>query len=627
MAPELGGAPLDPALYGWKAHYLGTLLADGYEVPRGFALGVDEDVTPEDFASWFGADTALAVRSSALVEDSLEHSYAGYFSTRLDVRGVADVESAISDLRDEAAPHELGVVVQQMIDAAISGVAFSIDPATYESGYAAVSWVDGPGGGLVSGTESGSDILVEKASAAVVRGDWYHGDALLKALLTTLDQLATNLLGPVDIEWCVERGSGTLYLLQVRPVVLPAAKRLQLDGLDRYAQLPSIVTSHPKLQLRRKALDWNIPMTPAQITVANARVVPVVRETERSRTAAGSSVVLLHPFTVGKRVVREFAKVNDCDVDFFTSECRRYSVRQYPSFDDRVATETRVLNRGLAASTFAAVIEQEIWDADITGIVRKLDDGYIVEVALGHFVPKGYVQTSTYLANSAFDVVWRNVANQRVAYHFINGHVVREEDPEGAADLEDADVHRVLRTLGPLLNTDDGLALEFGLTQLGPEGVVYLIDAAESDDPGLTLSSDSFGTGVVSHGRSEGLVVDLRDEGLREDLNAHFFQRIEGAGPSEPTIFLAHRASVDLLPLLYACPPGCGFVFEEASLLAHFAVVMRERGVPGAVVAAEDFLILAKAPAAVLDTTMSPVTLAVYRHESSRPVTITEKTR
>lgn len=621
MAHDLEDPPVGADRYGWKSHYLAMLNAAGYRVPRGIALAVDEQITTAALSRLTvdGRVPPLAVRSSALAEDSVAQSYAGSFTTRLDVTAdlasgdsnpaasPAIVAAAVDDVRRSGPLGGMGVVVQHMVAASISGVAFSIDPATYSLSTAAVSWTSGGGEALVSGATSGHDVLIEKSSGTPLRGHWPHGPGYLSELLDALSDLAGRLNGPVDVEWCIEQDTGDLFLLQVRPVVLPAAQILDLMAPGSFERLPAVVANHPKMHLRREAARAGIPMTPARLTIATARDIPAITSVDRSASAAGSSVVLLHPFTVDNRVVREFANVDKSDVEFWLRGCRRYSIRQYPSFDGIVATEQWVLAVGLANSAVTVVLEQEIWDAQLTGIVRRLDDGYLVEVALGHFVPKGYVRTSTYLVDDKLEITSRHETTQGTAYHFRNGHVVREESPEWNPRLDAPTVARLLRTLMPLLESDPHLALEFGVTRPGPEGVVYLIDAAESDHPDVHLRTDTFQPGVVSHGRAAGVVVDLRSGTDQVDFNAHLYQSVEGERPDRPTIFIAARASVNLLPLLYACPPGSAFVFETASLLAHVAVVMRERGVPGAVLGVEELAGLAAATTAVLDTRRTPM--------------------
>ncbi len=89
---------------------------------------------------------SYAVRSSANLEDGLEHSFAGQFCTVLDVRGTDKILEAIQEIWDNtcsetvstylekkiASQRELkmAVLIQEMIDPVISGVVFSKNPIT-----------------------------------------------------------------------------------------------------------------------------------------------------------------------------------------------------------------------------------------------------------------------------------------------------------------------------------------------------------------------------------------------------------------------------------------------------------------------------------------------------------------
>ena len=109
----------------------------------------------------------MAVRSSAVEEDSSSHSFAGMYDSVLDVRGLADVLEAIKQVwsstfsdrvlayrrRHGLPSHEiaLAVLVQQMIDARQSGVMFTCDPTTGDTDTVLIDAVNGTRSGAGSG--------------------------------------------------------------------------------------------------------------------------------------------------------------------------------------------------------------------------------------------------------------------------------------------------------------------------------------------------------------------------------------------------------------------------------------------------------------------------------------------
>src|ERR1700753_1168762 len=98
---ELRAADADR--FGGKSASLGELLRAGIPVPPGFAISTEagEDLTDalyHDIVARYarlGDEVAVAVRSSALGEDSAEATFAGQQDTYLWVRGVGSVCEAV----------------------------------------------------------------------------------------------------------------------------------------------------------------------------------------------------------------------------------------------------------------------------------------------------------------------------------------------------------------------------------------------------------------------------------------------------------------------------------------------------------------------------------------------------
>ena len=163
---------------GGKGGTLAWLYQAGYPVPDGFVIlpsAFDGDeLDPEAWAQVQahlarmrrGDDTAFAVRSSALSEDSAQASFAGEFETVLDARTDEDIREAIRTVRGSRhsarvraysqahgmdAAHEMAVVVQRLVWADVSGVLFTADPVIGSRAYMTGNFVYGLGEQLVSG--------------------------------------------------------------------------------------------------------------------------------------------------------------------------------------------------------------------------------------------------------------------------------------------------------------------------------------------------------------------------------------------------------------------------------------------------------------------------------------------
>ncbi len=209
-----------------------------------------------------GDDAAVAVRSSALGEDSAEATFAGQQDTYLWVRGLDAICDAVhkcwaSLYNPEAVAYRerfgvenpaMGVTVQLMVDAAVSGVMFTCNPVSGDRSMVAVNASWGLGLAVVGGEVTPDDYLVSKITGEVVRqtindkaieyvpgGDGPRrvdvaGERRTQPCLTDLGPLlalARRIEGhfgaPQDIEWAIDR-DGELFVLQSRPVTGLAAK-------------------------------------------------------------------------------------------------------------------------------------------------------------------------------------------------------------------------------------------------------------------------------------------------------------------------------------------------------------------------------------------------------------------
>src|SRR3990170_562016 len=182
-------ASFEVTLVGAKAANLG-LLASDFPVPAGFC------VTADAFARLSGASDPreqlralvapayerlaegngrrVAVRSSAVGEDSAEASFAGQHDTFLDVQGIDGLIDAVmkcwASLGNEravayrkekgVAAGAMPVLVQRLVPATASAVAFSADPLTGERGVVRINVASGLGEGLVSGAVTPDVYLV-----------------------------------------------------------------------------------------------------------------------------------------------------------------------------------------------------------------------------------------------------------------------------------------------------------------------------------------------------------------------------------------------------------------------------------------------------------------------------------
>ena len=255
----------DEALFGGKSASLGELIAAGIPVPPGFAASTEAEV--EEIADAYRAlgEPAVAVRSSAIGEDSAETTFAGLQDTYLWVRGAEQVCAAVRDCwasldNPEAVSYRermgiegkpaMGVAVQVMVDAAVSGVMFTCNPVSGDPSTVAVNASWGLGVAVVGGEVTPDEYRVSKVTGEVLhrtigpkRIQYVAGaegaervdvaaerqevpcldDRQLTSLIELGRRVERHFGGHQDVEWAID-GEGELFVLQSRPVTTVAPK-------------------------------------------------------------------------------------------------------------------------------------------------------------------------------------------------------------------------------------------------------------------------------------------------------------------------------------------------------------------------------------------------------------------
>ncbi len=213
------------------------------------------------------AKASYSVRSSATAEDLPTASFAGQHDTLLDITGIEAITRAIlqcmaSLYTDRAVsyrvanniPHRdvsMAVVVQQMIEADISGVLFTADPVSGRRTTASIDAAFGPGEGVVSGTVTAENIRLDRRTGEVLGIEVHTGNKItqdgggLDVHILTEKQIQKLYAGgeaierlfgsPQDIEWSFE--GEYLWILQSRPIttLFPIPEpRPDGDGLHVY---------------------------------------------------------------------------------------------------------------------------------------------------------------------------------------------------------------------------------------------------------------------------------------------------------------------------------------------------------------------------------------------------------
>src|SRR5262245_7249402 len=244
----------DQLRIGGKAYNCARLKQAGVPVPD--AIVVPTDASDEQIRSigldpWLATvprDARFAVRSSGIGEDSAGHSFAGIHETQLNVernqlaeavvlcRRSADTEQARAYRRaraigDEAA--KIGVLVQVMVPAVTSGVAFTLNPVT-GADELVINAAPGLGEALVSGLVTPDEYRLRKSDLGVLESTKVTDNRPsldLETLGAMLLRIEAHYGAPQDVEWCHD--SVQFWIVQSRPVTTQAQGSSQKSEVRR----------------------------------------------------------------------------------------------------------------------------------------------------------------------------------------------------------------------------------------------------------------------------------------------------------------------------------------------------------------------------------------------------------
>jgi rifampicin phosphotransferase len=225
---------------GGKAIGLKALLDLGLQVPDGFVLILPDpnefpDALLKEHLKHLGPGPK-AVRSSAVSEDGHEASFAGQFETFLNVAGFDEIKEAIrkciekastsrvqaySTNRKSDADLRISVIVQNMVDARVSGVLFTADPVTNRRDKLVLNAVQGGGESLVSGKSDGHHYTFYRSGSDIVDAAQSDGQLLshhdLEALRNGSLRAEAFIGYPLDMEWVIDQNN-QLFWVQSRPI-------------------------------------------------------------------------------------------------------------------------------------------------------------------------------------------------------------------------------------------------------------------------------------------------------------------------------------------------------------------------------------------------------------------------
>lgn len=534
---------------------------------------------------------SVAIRSSSLNEDAFVNSLAGHYKT---IMGEMNFDELIIGLKEiilslgRDTRDKMGIIIQEMIAADYSGVVFSSNPLNYSKGEMIVSYTHGIGEGLVSGKVHGTDILARITDGELKFNDEPRfGIELAKEFCRSIKILEQKLNYPIDVEWAIK--DDCVIYLQCRPISSITGITSEFFPVvqESLLNVPKPLQSHDKIKLRLLAQSSGIAISNAYLFVQNECMGNrlSVGTIPKTKNCTGYSAVVVYPKTISDKVIRSFVG-DKKQIDDSAMGCCRYGIRSFPKYNNIIDCVNSFLQLAKDEYWVSAVILQEIYNPLYTGVIRKEQEVYLIEITRGHFLTKGVVPTSQYIIKNK-DLVSKREIEQERWYELIEGHVIECVCNEGAdkkVSLSLDELKTVIDSFEQILSTDT-VVVEFGILKNQSESVIpYLIDFVDNSS-GNEIQTADIRSGIISKGRRSGIICHVSLEGY-DSLNIHYHDSIENEEKkADNIVFFCKRPDIGLLELLHSYDNSkISFVFAEASILCHFAVILREKKIPAVVI-------------------------------------------
>lgn len=227
------------AKLGPKADNLHRLQQAGFNVPSFYVLpsivsnkignAKAQSALIKEFNAWKQETgvQSVAVRSSSTQEDGADSSFAGQFTTFLDVQSSDEFIAALRDVfssKPSAAYAKsdgaVNAIVQEFIEPDISGVIFSVNPANGNNEFV-INAAQARGTNVVDGGEAEQYFVsrLDRRSYNVIGSTSRSGILSaqnIKELTAELVKIESIFAQPQDVEWAIK--DGVLYVLQARPI-------------------------------------------------------------------------------------------------------------------------------------------------------------------------------------------------------------------------------------------------------------------------------------------------------------------------------------------------------------------------------------------------------------------------
>lgn len=220
-----------------------------------------------------------AVRSSSVNEDGSLTSFAGQYTSVLNVHGRENLIKAIracwiSQYSGRALTYSISrrgmpvlipsmaVLIQEMITPDFAGVCFTDGPTPKTKRFMIIESVPGVGEALVSGQVTPCHYELNKDGSihrvvAPPQSTFRPPEHMISILATECNKIAAHFGSPQDIEWAIV--GDRLFILQARPITVVGGKPNATAAIRLTSPVQTVISvDAPFITLRDDLHDWSI---------------------------------------------------------------------------------------------------------------------------------------------------------------------------------------------------------------------------------------------------------------------------------------------------------------------------------------------------------------------------------
>lgn len=547
--------------------YLLDTAKEIHEMIKEFCIeGYLRDEITQELKSFISKDKMYAIRSSADHEDSSMHSFAGVYNTTLNVEGNTDViikivEDAVVQYYSYSAlveriradiyssMIELNLIIQEMVQSEISGVAFSRTNLSGDK--VLVEWIEGLGEGIVSGEK--------EATTYIEYEDCDRYSDVMKQIVRMTRGVQQKLGYEVDVEWAY--ANGTTYLLQTRPITCAQflqdekkpvfmIDRLYFENSIKYNNaLGKCENVYEKYTQKRaffymQAENCGIHFGGGYVVHFNMRGITDNMDLLLSKLTRTNQVIIDVDDNIRQHII-------------YTHQLRDYV---FDMFGKMPPNET------------TTIIIRQFIKGSCGVISHKIDDGKI----LIEYSAQGLLDMNRGLSATKHTIVdveeedYSHFANELLSSNMIED-IVRYTNFISTFGTKYMIEWVVFQDACYFVDFSDEIGAEYNLSTLGVSGKIIV----PGNVSGRIVYLDS--ESVLSRlSVSPGVSVNQINEGLVKNPDLLKILEVINGEETKPVLFVDKPYAI----LSFLFDSVSGFVFKQCSLLCHLAILLREHNVP-----------------------------------------------